>query len=222
MKKPEKLINGIHLLSSGLYFIARIIAVFVVINLIVQIFNDRSDYTEKNIKAKQEASITLDKQCDTKSDAYIAGFEDAEDSNDSLYEKVTSAMYLNNQTIAERIVNSLLGIMGGGLLLLYLREIKRLFKRLNELVKKNEWFCISIYKSLMRLVYISLIFIITLTLLSLWQNYFSTSFDLWGRQIRFIKWEDLISAIFDLAISFIIASIYKAGVDIHEEQMLTV
>lgn len=222
MKNPKKLIKLLYHLCSGLYFLARIVAFFISLGLIISIFTYSSDNVQDDIKAKERGTVIIDSTYTAKTDAYIAGYEDAKRSKRNLYERVFKTIRYNNQTFVDQLVNVFTGFLIIALFLFSLRETKRLFKRLNELVKNNEWFCISIYKSLIRLAYLSLIYVIGVGVLSLWQTYYGTYFYFLGLEIHFIGWDYYIESLTEVSISFIIAAVYKAGVDMHEEQSFIV
>jgi len=106
------------------------------------------------------------------------------------------------------------------LIFLGIRECKRIFEKLNMLVRKNQWFCYSIYKSLLRLTYIGIVFLVFKISIVVCDMFFiNTPLEITGFTLDFI---DYIEMIFNIAILFIIAAVYKVGLDMHQEQELTI
>lgn len=241
MKNSKRLINGLYLLFSGSFILASVIGLMLIIGLIGVVFLDDEEVHESYMKYQQtkgtdsliyKSRFTVIKE---EFEDISAGMKDGYDSAreagqktggelakvvSSKYNLTSSKEVRKEDLVYQKYMNRFEMIFIYLLVFLGIRECKRIFERLKLLVKQNQWFCHSIYKSLLRLAYIGIIFFVFKLSIEICNMILmSTPVEITGFTLDVI---DYIEMLFNIAILFIIASVYKVGLDMHQEQELTI
>jgi|GEM_PF-2650056 len=103
--------------------------------------------------------------------------------------------------------------------ILFLLECMLIFRRLNILNQYNQWFSISIYKSLKRLVYYFLAIFLIKFLVEGYYYFINSNILADNTMFPFI---DYVYLVIKLSVVYCIAAVYKVGLDMHQEQELTI
>ena len=104
-------------------------------------------------------------------------------------------------------------------MILFMLECVLIFRQLNVLNQYNQWFSISIFKSLKRLVYYFITILLIKFLVEVY--YFFVNSDTLADSSIF-PFIDYVYLLIKLSVVYCIAAVYKVGLDMYQEQELTI
>lgn len=121
-----------------------------------------------------------------------------------------------------RVLGSIYPLVQFILIFLILKEMTEIFISLDSSIKNNEWFSIDNYRSLKRIAYI----MIGISFISIMYNltYYFMLDEIFfnGERVYILPDLSFLGTLFYVLIIFIIAHVYKAGIEMREEQDLTI
>jgi len=233
MKSPKNIIDSLYLLFSTAFILTILLGSIMIITIIVSV-STGDIYGEGLVSGSisiQYDSLNIDNKNENFTDLPATIKFNEEHAIDTLkQDSLIDKSLVKKETTSDKkefhiyilILRILFSIILIFFPILILRECKRIFDKLGTLVRNNEWFSWSLYKSLKSLFYYILALSLFVLFIDICTKIYIYVYDFKGTIEYQLDVFDYIMIIFMLFIFVIITAVYKAGVVMREEQDLII
>jgi len=224
MKRSNGLISALAGLFSVLYIMGIMMGV-VLVGIAIARLSGLTDVSENEMSFNVVRDIDEIFSSESKhisTDYQLSYSLNGEVKNGITHESAVDEIIINDTSYSGMILGILEMLFAYVISMLFIKQLVNIFRSLEDSIKNKVWFSMANYKAINRIAYLTIGVFLVRGIFQLIYCFILNDVFVNGVKVCLLPNLDIVETLWTVAIIFVIAHVYKEGVQLREEQELTI
>jgi len=224
MKRSNGLISALAGLFSVLYIMGIMMGV-VLVGIAIARLSGLTDVSENEISFNVVRDIDEIFSSESKhisTDYQLSYSLNGEVKNGITHESAVDEIIINDTSYSGMILGILEMLFAYVISMLFIKQLVNIFRSLEDSIKNKVWFSMANYQAINRIAYLTIGVFLVRGIFQLIYCFMLDDVFVNGVKVYLLPNLDIVETLWTVAIIFVIAHVYKEGVQLREEQELTI
>jgi len=224
MKRSNGLISALAGLFSVLYIMGIMMGV-VLVGIAIARLSGLTDVSENEISFNVIRDIDEIFSSESKhisTDYQLSYSLNGEVKNGITHESAVDEIIINDTSYSGMILGILEMLFAYVISMLFIKQLVNIFRSLEDSIKNKVWFSMANYQAINRIAYLTIGVFLVRGIFQLIYCFMLDDVFVNGVKVYLLPNLDIVETLWTVAIIFVIAHVYKEGVQLREEQELTI